>query len=205
MKRTIVTVTFAVLVAAVCTPPASAQDFRETITANAMAMGTSNPPIIPRGMRLNVQINITRWSTEEERTQILDAVRSGGQRDQESLRQTLRGMDEVGWVRVQNSRAVGSARNLPRETLRFSREYLNDDGSHRLILATDRPITFTEAQQRGRTWDFQTTLIILDLDDNGNGEGQLAMGVQLWFDDEDNLVINNFGSEPVRLLNARRR
>ena len=64
---------------------------------------------------------------------------------------------------------------------------------------------FTEAQWRGRSLDFSTTLIILDLDDRGRGEGQMTVGAQLWFDDEDNLVINNFGSEPVRLINARRR
>jgi hypothetical protein len=188
------------------TTPAAAQDFRETITANAVAMGTSNPPVIPRGVRLNLQINITRWSTEEEREEIFDVVRQSREGDQEALRQKLQGMDEVGWVRAINTRAVGNGRNLPREALRFSREYLNEDGSHRLILATDRPITFGEAQRRGRSWDFGTTLIILDLDDDGEGEGQLAMGAQLWFDESDgHLVINNFGSEPVRLLNVRRR
>ena len=212
MKRTVNTFVLGTLILAIVIAGASpvvAQDqperFRETITANAVAMGTSNPPVIPRGVRLNVQINITRWSTEEERAQLIDVVKESAEGDQDAVSRALRAQDEVGWVRAMDTRAVGNARNLPRETLRFSREILNEDGTHRLILATDRPVTLTEARRRGRSQDFGTTLIILDLDEEGRGEGQLAMGVQLWFDESDgHLVINNFGTEPVRLLNVRR-
>ncbi len=41
--------------------------FRETFEAFAISMGTSNPPVIPRGQNATLQINITRWTTEEER------------------------------------------------------------------------------------------------------------------------------------------
>ena len=44
---------------------------------------------------------------------------------------------------------------------------------------------------------------ILDVDKKGEGEGQLALGVRMAIDDNNNLVIDNFGTEPVRLMNVR--
>ena len=50
------------------------------------------------------------------------------------------------------------------------------------------------------------TLIVMDVDEEGKGEGQLAMAVQLQVDHEKKtLVIENYGTEPVRLNNVRRR
>jgi hypothetical protein len=50
------------------------------------------------------------------------------------------------------------------------------------------------------------SLLVMDIDAEGNGEGQLAMGVQLAVDTEKkSLVIENFGTEPVRLTKIRKR
>ncbi len=44
------------------------------------------------------------------------------------------------------------------------------------------------------------TLIVLDVDAEGKGEGQLAMGVKMGVNQEKKqLVIENFGTEPIRL------
>ena len=49
------------------------------------------------------------------------------------------------------------------------------------------------------------TLLVMDLDAEGNGEGQLAIGVQLSFDPETmTLTVENFGTEPVRLTSIRK-
>lgn len=46
---------------------------------------------------------------------------------------------------------------------------------------------------------------MLNLDENNEGEGGMAIGVRLKFDNENNsLEIENFSSEPVRLTNVRR-
>ena len=44
----------------------SQETMRETYNAFAIVMGTSNPPLIAPGTSVTLQINITRWSTEEE-------------------------------------------------------------------------------------------------------------------------------------------
>lgn len=43
----------------------------------------------------------------------------------------------------------------------------------------------------------------MDIDDEGKGTGQLAMGVQLAIDEDRRLVIKSFGTEPVRLQSIR--
>ncbi len=43
----------------------------------------------------------------------------------------------------------------------------------------------------------------MDIDDEGKGTGQLAMGVQLAIDEDRHLVIKSFGTEPVRLQSIR--
>ena len=49
------------------------------------------------------------------------------------------------------------------------------------------------------------TLLVMDVDAEGNGEGQLAMGVKLAVDmEKKTLVVENFGTEPVRLTKIRR-
>jgi hypothetical protein len=50
------------------------------------------------------------------------------------------------------------------------------------------------------------SLLVMDVDAEGNGEGQLAMGVQLSVDmEKKTLVVENFGTEPVRLTKIQRR
>ena len=88
----------------------------------------------------------------------------------------------------------------PSERLRYAREFKGEGGKRRLVLALDRPISFTEAARQPRWRDYDITLIVMDLDAEGSGEGQLAMGVRLAIDQEKKaLVIENFGTEPVRL------
>jgi hypothetical protein len=62
-----------------------------------------------------------------------------------------------------------------------------------------------EAVYQPRWRDYDVTFIVLDLDAEGKGEGQLAMGVRLDVDHEKKqLVIENFGTEPVRLMSVNK-
>ena len=78
----------------------------------------------------------------------------------------------------------------------------------RVVLATDRPIDFWEAVERPRSWDFQFGIIELKVMDEGKGksEGIMALGVEMLWDEKKNaLQLKNYSSEPVRLMNLRRR
>jgi hypothetical protein len=186
--------------------------FREVFEANALSMGTSHPPVIPPGTNATVQINITRWTTAEERDALLTQLKENGQA---ALVRSLQQQEETGWVMnrsrsMTTSAATRAARgtSAPSQRLRFAWQEDLGAGKRRIVAALDRPIGFTEAS--GRTaprWrDHDITLITLDVDKKGNGTGQLAIGVQMELNPETKkLTIQNFGSEPVRLNNVRRR
>lgn len=187
--------------------PASAEEpaekFRQSFTATAIAMGTSNPPILPPGRSARLDINITRWSTEAEREALFGELVEKGQ---QGLITALRKQEETGWVRITGPTERGSMTTFPSERFRYARETLNEDGSRRVVLAFDRPISVYEAVRRPRWRDYDMTLLVMDLDAEGKGIGQLAIGVQLEFQAETRtLVIENFGTEPVRLTSVSQR
>lgn len=197
----IATVVFGIVLAAVAGADEPEAEFRQTFTATAVAMGTSNPPILPPGRNATLDINVTRWSTDEEREALFRELAENGQ---EGLIAALRKQQETGWMRVTGPTQGGSMTRFPSERFRYAREIPMEDGSRRLVLALDRPISMYEAMNRPRWRNYDMTLLVMDLDAEGKGQGQLAIGVQLEFDPETmNLVIENFGTEPVRLMNVR--
>ena len=69
-----------------------------------------------------------------------------------------------------------------------------------------RRIEFAEAWRSARTLDYNVSLIILDVDDEGRGEGQLMLGAEFtWNEDKNQVEITHFASEPIRLRNVRLR
>lgn len=179
--------------------PAWGQDeVNETYDARALVMGTSNPPVIPTGTTAVIQIKINRWSTEEE-VDALHAILV--EKGHDGLVDALQKQEETGWVRA---RGMESLTNFPREILRYARQYPMGD-KRRIVLALDRPISFAEAVERPRWNRYDMTLIVMDVDSEGRGEGQVAMGARLSMDvPNDRLVIETFSTEPVRLMNVRR-
>jgi hypothetical protein len=184
------------------TSPLTAQEkFKETYQAFAVAMGTSFPPVIPPGVSTTVQLNITRWTTGEERESLFAALIENGQ---EGLVNALRKQKETGFVRV-IGRGAGLS-TFPSERLRYAWQWDLGDGNRRIVLALDRPISFYEAVDRPRWRDYDVSLIVMDVNAEGRGQGQLAMGVRLSIDQENKkLVVESFGTEPVRLNNVRKR
>jgi hypothetical protein len=173
---------------------------RESYRAFAVAMGITNPPIMPPGRSTSVQITITRWSTDEERAEILTQLIENGQ---EAMVKTLQKQKETGFIRVTDPQA--SLSSFPSERLRYARAWPMEGGKRRIVLALDRPISFAEAVYRPRWSDYDVTLLVMDVDAEGSGAGQCAVGVRLSVDQEKKaLVVENFGSEPVRLTNIKK-
>jgi hypothetical protein len=200
-SRWILALAVVIMCAAVVGADEPAKKFRETFTANGVAMGTSNPPILPSGVSAGIEINITRWTTDAEREALFGVLAEEGQ---EGLIKALKKQQETGWMRVTGPSLRGAMTAFPSERFRYAREIKREDGSRRIVMALDRPISMYEATRQPRWRKYDMTLVVMDVDADGNGAGQLAIGVQLSFDPETkNLVVENFGSEPVRLLNIR--
>ena len=158
--------------------------------ANAVNMSNMGP----RG-QVRLQIRVDRWSTEEERAKLMEALKAQGRGNRE-LASTLFDKDSVGSIRESQSLAYD---------LRYARSLPTEDGQQ-IIMATDRRIAFAEAWRASRTLDYNVSLIILDVDAEGRGEGQLMLGAEFsWNEDKNQLEIEHFASEPIRLRNVRLR
>jgi hypothetical protein len=172
--------------------PLSAEEEELPLRFDANAVNMSN--MGPRG-QVRLQIRVNRWSTEEERAKVMEALKDQG-RGGRDVANTLFSKESVGIIRESQSLAYD---------LRYSRS-LPTEGGRQIIMATDRRIAFAEAWRSTRTLDYNVSLIILDVDAEGRGEGQLMLGAEFNWNEETNQVeITHFASEPIRLRNVRLR
>ncbi|HEY8550769.1 MAG TPA: hypothetical protein VIL35_12505 [Vicinamibacterales bacterium] len=153
---------------------------------SAFAVNVSN---IGTGSAGNVLIRIKRYSTEAERERLMTAMREKGE---DGLLAELRKLPSVGGIRT--------PRSLEWD-IRFAWQIKNEDGSRRVILLTDRPISFWEARNQPRTMNYPFTLIEMRLPaEGGKGEGKLSLFTRIQYDARNNIVeLENYASEPVRL------
>lgn len=171
------------------------QEFKETFTAFAIVTGN-----VATGASTTVQMTITRWSTDAEREQLLSTLIEKGQ---EKFIDALRDQKENGFIRI-TGRGAGLTR-FPSQRLRYAREFRDDKGNRTIVLGLDRPISFAEASRNSRSSDYDVTLILLKVDAEGKGEGQMAAGVKLAINKEKKeLEIEHYSTEPVRLTNVKK-
>ncbi len=166
---------------------------RETFRALARHMGTG-----PSG-QTTIQITIDRFSSDEEHDHMLEVIMN---EDNQTIADELGDMESVGFLRVTGRAA---ARGTGSWQLRYARQVQRGD-TRVIRLATNRPIHFAEPlRQPVRTWDSQTTLIELRVDEDGAGDGVLMAGVEFTVDAKNNQVtLSHLSSSPVELANVRR-
>jgi len=66
----------------------------------------------------------------------------------------------------------------------------------------DRPIGFLEGMVGAQTLNYQVGIIVLDLDANGRGSGQMVVASRPYFGKNNELVIQKFDFEPVLVKNV---
>jgi hypothetical protein len=171
--------------------PATAQKSIEKYKANAI-MQTA-------GAGSMAEINIYRWSSDEEREQILEVNKKATAADRKNDRDVakeLRGMEKAGYA------FFAGKQGYP---LRYARSFDMGDGKRQIILATDRPVSFQEAYKQSRLGDFDVTVVVLTVDAEGNGEGVLSIGTEVkWNESSGKLEVTNVTSQPTKLTNVRR-
>jgi hypothetical protein len=188
-KSRVIVGIFAVLVLALGALPVVGKDkptIIESYEANAI-MQTA-------GAGSMVQINIYRWSSDAERDEILGVIKSAKSGDRD-VAKALRGQEKAGYA------FMSGRQGYP---LRYAREFKTGDGKRQIILATDRPVSFQEGYTDSMAGDFDVTIIILNVDENGKGDGILSVGTEVKWDDQTNKIEpTNMSSQPVKLTNVR--
>ncbi len=87
--------------------------------------------------------------------------------------------------------------------LRFAARVPGEDGGDRVILATDRPISFWETTRQPRSIDYPFTVIELHMK-GGEGEGTLSLATRVIPNEAQNIVVlENFGQQRIRLTEVK--
>jgi hypothetical protein len=184
---------------AAAAPAAAEEELPLRFNANVIAATGQVPGGGSRSTTL--QINIREWSTDEEREQILTEVQeSTSQRPRNQNRavaRALRGASRIGTINVTGGQSW---------SLRFSRQFPLENGGRRILLATDRPVSFAEQLSATSIGDFDVTVIELMLDENNEGEGSLSLGTAVrWNAETEKLEVTNVSTAPLRLGSVRPR
>src|SRR6478672_11244382 len=161
-------------------PAVAAQNERERFTGFAINMNSGPSTAV-------LDFEISRWSTDAERDQLL-AILKEEKNPTDKLLRALQKMPKVGFIRTQKSLGWD---------LHYARQHPLDEGGRQIVLATDRPIGFWEARNQPRSIDYPFTILEMHLDKNDEGTGKILVGTKIYIDKNNNLVLENYSQQPV--------
>jgi hypothetical protein len=165
-------------------PASQAQAPGETFVATASLRGPSGTQTAP------VTIVLTRFTTDQERTTVADALKTGGT---PAVVQRLKAMDDVGYIEVGERRSP----------LKYA--YARSTGAGRLItVISPSPIAYLGAglPNAKPKAGFDLGLALLDLPTTGTGAGELAPAAKVKLNDAGAIETQDYGADVVRLTDA---
>ena len=139
-----------------------------------------------------VEIVIERRSTERERQRLLDSLQD---EHPERLLQTIQTLPRVGYLQGETGGACD---------LHYAYGVKSQDGTERVILATDRSAPFQAAGFRSDPADDPFTLIELRVS-NGVGQGKLSLVSRIVRDSSQRpMTLEDYDVAPLLLLSVTR-
>lgn len=188
MKETRATV-LAILAALTFIVPAASDTHpgRETFTGFAVDLGGSTR----RTSTSHVKITVDRWSTDAERRQLVSAFTEGGDDD---LLKSLRKLKPLG--RISTPDSIGY-------DLRYAHQMPLPSGGRRIIIATDRPMSYWESSRRPRSFDYPYTFIEMRIGADGKGQGKMTVATKVNALGGDTIELENYDLTPVQLSEIR--
>ena len=202
MKRTMSAwIAMGVLSATVLALPASDQSATPTatdkVTIDGWALNMSN---IATGANQSIRIMINRWSNRSQREHLIATFL---EKKQQGLLRELEKQPELGRFNFPGYMGPDPNNTMRLGTdIRYAMSHPGEDGGRRIVIITPRVIGFREARDQPRTYDYPFTLFEMRFDRSGKGEGRMAYATQILFDKKkNNIELENYSSEPVRLNN----
>jgi hypothetical protein len=138
------------------------------------------------GKSVSLNIYITDYSSDQEVEDLAATLKTKGS---DALLKAVRKMKEKG--RVSTTGRIGWR-------IGVVRQHPTDKG-RRIVMFSDRPISFYEAGAAPRSKDYEFGMLVLDVNDKGEGEGLLYGACKVKFTADDQLEVENFGQAPARL------
>jgi hypothetical protein len=161
------------------------EKYIERFSARAMSLNSGSSETI------RVDITITAWSSDEDRTKL----RAAAEESSEAVTKALESLPEVGFVNL----------GKRRHSIRYTRQFPKDDG-RTIMVGTYRILTASEVRGTniGHSEDYTVGFAQLELNAKGKGEGTLTPAAQISYDAEKNkLSVEMLEVQPYRLLSVR--
>jgi len=143
------------------------------------------------GSSAPVVIHVDRYSSDEEVARLKGILASKGP---DALREALWDL-EAGYIRV------GGGLGYP---IAVARSKPDGKGGRLVRLMLDRPLSFRELANDTRSTDYPFTFIELNLDRAGNGEGKMIAAAKVSLSG-DSVDVENLGTQPIKILQVKRR
>jgi len=138
------------------------------------------------GKTVTLNINVTDYSSDQEVQDLAATLQSKGS---DALLKAIQKMKEKGRVAVTGYTGwrVPVVRQRPTENGR------------RIVMFGDRPVSFYEARNAPRSKSYEFGLLILNVNDKGEGDGLLYGACQVKFNKDNQLEVEHYGMAPARL------
>jgi len=164
----------------------ASSDLPQTYSATAFAQ--AGPAA---GKSFGLTVYVTGWTSDQEVQQFIATLKNSGPN---ALVSALEKAKDVG--RISPTGSVGTG-------FRFARIRQIPDAGYRIVMATNRPISFPELYNGTRSRDYQFGIVVLNVDKNGKGTGTFAPVCKVKFNKKGELEIEHYGQKPLRLTNVR--
>jgi len=142
------------------------------------------------GKSFDLTIYITGWTTDDQLKANIATLKEKGQ---DGLVSVMEKTEDVG--RLSPTGSVGTG-------VRFAHYRPTANGGLHMVMATNRPMSFPELYNSGRSTDYPFTILSFDVDKDGKGSGTLAPLCKVKFNKKNELEIENFSQKPLRLENV---
>ena len=140
-----------------------------------------------------VTIGIYRWTTDAERTALINILKTEGN---EQLVADMSQLPQIGYIYTQGTLAYA---------LFYARENTLPDGTKQVVLATNRPLSFGGAVSPGAEQKYNLGIVEMRFPKNGGeGEGKVIVQGMATIDEKTGKIeVNNYMGQPSRLLQIR--
>ncbi|WP_433973083.1 hypothetical protein [Tunturiibacter lichenicola] len=142
------------------------------------------------GRSFGLNLYITGWTTNQQVRDYISVLKEKGP---DGLVSAMEKTSDVG--RISPAGFVGTG-------FRFARYRPTVNGGLHIVMVTNRPMSFGELYNNGRSTDYQFGIVVLNVDKDGKGTGQLAPVCKIKFNKKNEIEIENFGQKPFRLANV---
>lgn len=154
--------------------PAVAKDKEMIEKFHATSMDADNRPAM-------VEIGISHWSTDEERQELMAALKEGGSEAVGEHLQKMKDKSSKGFITLPGSMG---------QDLGYAYQF--DQGDQRIVIvATNRPVSMGEAMSGSLSQDNNISFANLVLDKSGEGKGQLYIGARMYVEDSGKLAVKD--------------